>query len=145
MTVKLNMAESLEGMKFSTRLKGALLNMAGFRDTQDYNLETVISLYHKDPMNFQAFFLRVPNAGRKTLSEFREYADKTEPGDYTGRVSALHIHEAAFMAEALSQACNTISHKNPFYARLRKLQYMLDCSTIHIEQPEDQRPMFNRS
>jgi hypothetical protein len=145
MTIKLNMAESIEGMKFSTRLKSALLNIAGYPDTRDYNLDTVISLYHRDPLNFQAYFLRVPNAGRVTLKEFIAYADKTEPGDYTGRVGVLEYAESAYMQEALSQACNTISHKNPFYARLRKLQYMLDCSTIHIEQPDDQRPTFNRS
>lgn len=146
MTVKLNMKESLDGMKFSTRLYNALLRVASFRDGRDWNLDTVIAEARKDSEAFQDFFLRMPNAGRVSLNEFFDWLEEhPDDNDYSGRVTALASNEVELIRRAMTNVCNSVDQRSEHYRYLRKLQHMLDSSTLHLEQPKDTRPMFNRN
>lgn len=143
MAPRLTMAESIENAPFSTRLKNALRNMAALPINKIHNLDDVISLYRRDSFEFQAFFLRIPGAGRISLDELITYADKLEgPDDYTGRTVAIAFEEAVSMQDAIAEACNSIESHTHTYRALRRLQSLLDAATIHLEQAEDQRRMF---
>lgn len=143
--LKLNMKESLEGMSFSTRLTNALINMAGFPDTRDWNLDDVLAEYSRDPEAFQVYFLRMPNAGRVSLNEFLRWAEEhRDDSDYAGRVTMVRIGEAHAMRRALTNVCNSVDQRSEHYRHLRKLQHMLDSAILHIQRPNDPRPMFSR-
>lgn len=143
--LKLNMKESLEGMSFSTRLTNALISMAGWPDTRDWNLDDVLATYRMDPGEFRSYFLRMPNAGRVSLNEFLRWADDhADDGDYAGRVTMVRIGEAVAMRRALTEVCNSVDQRSEHYRHLRKLQHMLDSSILHIQRPNDPRLMFSR-
>jgi hypothetical protein len=139
------MSESLEGLKFSTRLKSALRNMADFPGHREMNLEDAMKSYRKDPQAFQLQFLRQPGAGRISLNEFIDWMEQHPgDGDYTGRVTAIDFEEAADLQDELNVACNSIDASSTCYRALRRLQSLLDAATLHIEQVEDDRPMFRK-
>lgn len=141
----LTMAESIENAPFSTRLKTALKNMAGFPGTRGLNLDGAIALYHKDTTAFAAQFLRLPGAGRVSLDEFIAYADKLHSADdYTGRTVPIAFEEVCSLQDEVREACNHIASHTSTYRALRRLEHLLDASTLHLEQAEDDRPMFNR-
>lgn len=143
--IKLTMAESIENSKFSTRLQTVLKRMASFKNNQGLNLDDALERYRQDPVTFEAEFLRIQGAGKISFEEFQQYAEGLDgDGDYTGRTYAMNFDEAAEMQDAVGAACNSIDASTSTYQSLRKLQHLLDCSTIHFEQLEDQRPMFNR-
>ena len=146
MSIKLTMRESIEGMKFSSRLSHALINLSAYAASQDWNLDNVIAEARRDRGELRSKILRVPNAGGGTANEFFNWLDShLDDGDYSGRVTAVALNEAELIRRSLENVCNSVDARSQHYRYLRKLQHMLDSATLHIEQPEDSRSMFNRN
>lgn len=146
MSIRLTMRESIDGMKFSTRLHNALINLADYPDTRDWNLDSVIAEARRDRQDFEIRMLRQPNSGRGTLNEFLGWLDEhPDDNDYSGRVTPVAANEVELIRRALNNVCNSVDQRSEHYRYLRKLQHMLDSATLHLEQPEDTRPMFDRS
>lgn len=136
----MNMAESIEPLGFSARLKSALMNEYG---TRGHNIEDVLRHYRKDPPAFEAEFLRIPGAGRVSLNELLDFFDRVgEDGSYAGRVIALSQDHARVAREAIDEVCHYVSTGSMVYSRLRDIQKWLTAGTIHIQQFGDERSMF---
>lgn len=142
---KLSMRESLAGSSFSTRLRNALINIAGYPGARGWNLGDVVRDYHKDPDSFAGRFLRVAGAGRVSLDEFIAYANRLDgDDDLTGRTVTVAFEEAAHLQDEIGALCHSVDSRTSTYRVLRRLQSLLDAGTIHLEQVEDDRPMFTR-
>lgn len=141
------MSESIEGLPFSTRLRGALDRYAGFPDTRNLTIHDVIHRFRKDPLNFREHFSRLPYVGPTTFNELRRWIEDEVPEDgksFRGRTLAVSVEEANVMKEAINEACNSISPSSLSYQRLRRMGQWLDAGTLHIEQPNDRREIFNK-
>jgi len=126
------------GKPVSTRLIGAISNFAW-----DMTLDEVIQLYRASPENFAPDFLRTPGAGRKTLNELGAWIDSLpETGDYTGRTIRIARGDADDMKRAIDDVLHSVSAQSRPYAPLTQLRSLLDASTLHVEQEDDKRPMF---
>lgn len=136
----MNMAESIQPLGFSGRLKSALINEYG---NQGQNIEDVLRLYRKDPAAFEAEFLRIPGAGRVSLNELLDFFDRVgDDGNYAGRVIAVGFYQVNEARAAIAEACHYISASSKLYADLRNIERWLSAGTIHIQQPGDERQMF---
>ena len=136
----MNMAESIEPLGFSGRLKSALMNEYG---RQGHNIEEVLRRYRKDPQAFVAEFLRIPGAGRVSLNELLNFFDGVgDDGNYAGRVIAVGFYEAREARAAIAEACHYISASSKLYTDLRNIERWLTAGTIHIQQASDERAMF---
>lgn len=139
----MNMAESIEPLGFSSRLKTALIRYADFPHRSGITIENVIAEYRRDPTAFTEEFLRIPGAGRVSLNELLDFFDRVgDDGNYAGRVIAVGFYQANEARAAIAEACHYISASSKLYADLRNVERWLSAGTIHIQQPGDERLMF---
>lgn len=140
---KMTMRESIEALPFSTRLRTALMNYSDYPQRREFVFEDIIEQFRKNPLDFRTDFLRTPGVGPLTFEELREFIeDIGDDGDYRGRTIALGFYQAAAAQDAIAEACNSIGPNTPTYQTLRLIQRWLDAGTIHLEQVDDRRPMF---
>lgn len=139
----MNMAESIEALGFSTRLKAALLKYVGFSANAHHTIDSLVVLYRQDPSAFEREFLRIPGAGSKSLNELLDFFDRVgEDGNYAGRVIAIRADQALAGRKAIDEACHYIDARSPLYSALRDVERWLQAGTVHIQQPGDERSMF---
>ena len=126
-----------------SRLHKVLMN---FYVSGDHTFDDIVADYRKDPQAFEAAFLRVPTAGRKTLNVLLDFLDNVgADNQYAGRIAYVTQEDAVRARKALDEACHYISASSELYHTLRNIERWLTAGTLHIEQDKDPREVFDRS